>query len=112
MELPFTYNWSGPSGFTGNTQTINITLNGNYYLTVTDANLCTAVTSGFLYERYEPFIVTLQTNICEGTSITLDVNSTSAISYLWSPNAGNATTKNGNRDASCAFKYLSGNRDQ
>ena len=90
---PFAYNWSGPSGFTATLDTIEIITSGNYYLTITDANFCTATTSGFVYQAYEPFIVTLNANICEGESVTLDVNSTTAISYLWSANAGNATTK-------------------
>src|SRR5690606_10130878 len=63
---------------------------GNYYLTVTDANQCTAQTSGFVYETYSPFIVSLNTEICEGDSIELQVNSPSAISYQWSPNALNS----------------------
>jgi hypothetical protein len=90
---PFTYLWNGPSGFTASTQTVVIATNGNYYLTVTDANLCKAVTSGFVYERYEPFVVSLQTRVCEGQNVTLDVNSPSAVSYLWGSNAGNGTTK-------------------
>ncbi|MBK8622860.1 MAG: Ig-like domain-containing protein [Saprospiraceae bacterium] len=90
---PFTYLWNGPSGFTASTQTVVISTNGNYYLTVTDANLCKAVTSGFVYERYEPFVVSLQTKVCEGQSVVLDVNSSSAVSYLWGSNAGNNTTK-------------------
>ena len=90
---PFTYLWNGPAGFTASTQTVVISTNGNYYLTVTDANLCTAVTSGFIYERYEPFVVSLQTRICEGQNVNLDVNSPSAVSYLWGSNAGNGTTK-------------------
>ncbi|MFZ1703296.1 MAG: Ig-like domain-containing protein [Saprospiraceae bacterium] len=90
---PFMYNWTGPSGFTSTLGTIDITLNGNYYITVTDANFCTATSSGFVYTRYEPLIVTLNSTICEGTSISLDVTSATAISYQWDANANNATTK-------------------
>ncbi|HLO52977.1 MAG TPA: Ig-like domain-containing protein [Saprospiraceae bacterium] len=86
----YTYQWTGPSGFTGNTETITITNNGNYYLTVTDVNGCSAVTSGFIYQQFDPFIVSLNTTVCEGESVNLQVNSSSAVSYQWSANAGNA----------------------
>ncbi|HMR88001.1 MAG TPA: Ig-like domain-containing protein, partial [Saprospiraceae bacterium] len=86
----YTYQWTGPSGFTGNTETITITNNGNYYLTVTDVNGCSAVTSGFIYHQFDPFIVSLNTTVCEGESVNLQVNSSSAVSYQWSANAGNA----------------------
>lgn len=91
---PFTYNWTGPSSFTGSTQTISITNNGNYYVTVTDAVGCSATTSGFVYQKYEPFIVSLTTEVCEGQPTNLSVSSSSAVGYLWSANAGNATTAN------------------
>ncbi|MBP6238074.1 MAG: Ig-like domain-containing protein, partial [Saprospiraceae bacterium] len=88
----YSYNWTGPMSFTGTTQSININSDGNYYLTVTDINLCTAVTSGFVYDRYELFIVSLSTEICEGESINLQVDSPFAVSYQWGANAENATT--------------------
>ncbi|MFZ1702738.1 MAG: Ig-like domain-containing protein, partial [Saprospiraceae bacterium] len=89
---PYYYNWTGPSGFIGSTQNISITNNGNYYLTITDSNFCTAVTSGYIYESYSPLIVSLNTEVCEGQSATLNINSSSAISYQWSSNANNTTT--------------------
>nr|MBP9093537.1 hypothetical protein [bacterium] len=84
---PYTYQWSGPSGFTALNENINITQNGNYSVTVTDANFCTATTNGFVYSRYEPFIVTINATICEGDEVDLDVSSTTAVSFLWSANA-------------------------
>jgi uncharacterized protein YjdB len=90
---PFTYNWAGPSGFSGNTQTVSITNNGNYYLSVTDSYGCTANISGFVNEKFDPFVVNLNTEVCEGESVTLTASGTSAISYLWSANASNATTQ-------------------
>lgn len=89
---PYTYNWSGPSSFSGTTQSVNITNDGNYYVTVTDAVGCSANTTGFVYQRYDPTVVSLQTEVCEGQSVNLSVNSASAVSYLWSANASNATT--------------------
>lgn len=90
---PFSYNWTGPSGFNGSTQTITITNNGNYYLTVSDSYGCTAITNGFVNERFDPFIVNLNTEVCEGSSVLLTANGSSIVSYLWSSNAGNATTQ-------------------
>jgi hypothetical protein len=91
---PYTYSWTGPSGFSGNTQLVSISTNGNYYVTVTDNVGCTASTTGFVYTAFEPLIVSLQTTVCEGESVTLNVNATNATAYLWGSNAGNATTSN------------------
>jgi hypothetical protein len=90
---PFTYSWTGPSAFTGNQAIMPITENGNYYLTVTDQYFCQATTSGFVYEKYEPLIVSLQSNICEGQSMDLVVNASSAVSYQWSANAGSSNAQ-------------------
>jgi gliding motility-associated-like protein len=38
---PYTYSWSGPNGFTANTQNISDLTFGIYTLTITDANNCT-----------------------------------------------------------------------
>lgn len=89
---PLTYNWAGPSGFTSSSETIQINTYGNYYITVTDANMCSATSSGFVYESYTPFIVSLNTQVCEGQSLNLTASSPTAVSYLWSTNANSATT--------------------
>ncbi|MDF1694810.1 MAG: Ig-like domain-containing protein [Saprospiraceae bacterium] len=89
----FTYNWNGPGGFSANTQSIDISLNGNYSLTVTDSKGCSSNTTAFVYEAYEPFIFALNTEICEGEEVTLSVNSSSAASYQWGSNAGNSTNQ-------------------
>lgn len=89
---PFTYSWTGPSGFTSNTSPISITNSGNYYVTVTDANSCSSVINGFVYERYDPFIASISTSVCVGESVELSASSPTAISYLWSSNTGNATS--------------------
>ena len=91
---PYTYEWTGPNSYTADTETITISDNGNYYMTVTDAEGCQASTSGFVYEAYEPTIVTLQTEVCEGEAVSLNVNSSSATSYQWSSNADDLTTSN------------------
>ncbi len=90
----YTYSWTGPNGYTGNTEEVLISENGNYFLTITDDNGCTASTSGFVYLQYEPTITTLQTDVCEGESVSLSVNSASAVSYQWSANAGGGSSPN------------------
>ena len=88
----YTYSWSGPNSFTGSTETVSITENGNYFLTITDAGGCEASTSGFVFQEYDPVIVNLQTDVCEGESVELAVNSSSAVSYQWSSNAAGSTS--------------------
>lgn len=89
---PYTYQWSGPNGMTSVGQTIIVGENGNYYLTVTDAAGCTAITQGYIHQAYEPLVVTLNTSVCEGQPVNLQVNSTTAVAYQWDNGAGNATT--------------------
>ncbi|MBK8623012.1 MAG: Ig-like domain-containing protein [Saprospiraceae bacterium] len=89
---PYSYQWSGPEGMTWNTDTISVSENGNYFLTITDAAGCTAVTQGFIYQAYEPLIVSLNTQICEGRSVQLQVNSPTAIAYQWDNNANFVNT--------------------
>lgn len=91
---PFTYNWTGPSGFTSSLQNNPITANGTYFVTITDANLCSANLSASVYEQYEPLIVSLQTSICEGQSVDLAVSASNVQSYQWDANANNASTQN------------------
>ncbi|MBK8701455.1 MAG: choice-of-anchor A family protein [Saprospiraceae bacterium] len=87
---PFTYNWTGPS-FSSTLGTIDIGDNGSYYITVTDINSCSATENAFIYERFDPIVVSLQTNVCEGTSMALSALANNAIAYQWSANAGNST---------------------
>ncbi len=91
--MNFTYNWTGPNGFTASTQVIDADESGNYYVTVTDVAGCSDNTSAYIYAAYEPFIFTLNTEVCEDESITLSVNSATAVDYLWSANAGNSTSQ-------------------
>lgn len=89
---PFTFSWTGPSGFTSMLQSFNIINSGNYYVTVTDGNNCTSNINGLVYERYDPFISAITNEICVGESVVLSVSSPSAISYLWSANATSASS--------------------
>jgi len=87
------YSWAGPGGFASNDQNISISLNGNYFLTITDANGCSGTTNAFVYEEYEPYIFSLNTTVCEGEEITLSVSGENVASYQWSTNAGNSTNQ-------------------
>ena len=85
---PYFYDWDGPSGFDSDLGTIDVLVDGNYYVTVSDAFGCQTNTSAFVYERYDPFIFGLNTEICEGEQVTLSVNSGTAVAYQWDANAG------------------------
>jgi uncharacterized protein YjdB len=88
----YTYSWSGPSSFTSTDSIIDIVESGNYYVTVTDAFGCEESTSGYIYQRYDPYIFSLNTEVCEGDIVDLSINSSTAVAYLWSANAGSDTT--------------------
>jgi gliding motility-associated-like protein len=60
-----TYQWSG--GNTPNSPTNTFTTSGNYFLTVTDADGCTVVTSVEV-DVHPPSFYTFSENICEGES--------------------------------------------
>jgi len=87
---PYSYEWAGPS-MTSTSPTIDIDESGNYYVTVTDSYGCSEEISGFVYQEYDPYILTLDTEVCEGEDVDLAVNSASAVSYIWSANAGSST---------------------
>ena len=91
--IGYTYSWTGPGGFTGTTQTIDIISDGNYFVTVTDGKGCTDMTTAFVYEAYEPFIFALNTTVCDGESVTLSVSGGGQANYLWSASAGSVTTQ-------------------
>lgn len=87
---PYTYVWTGPS-MSANTPSIDIALSGNYNVTVSDQNACSSVASAFVYERFDPIIVSLETSVCEGNPLGLNAVANGATTYLWSENAGNST---------------------
>ncbi|OFX28023.1 MAG: hypothetical protein A2033_14620 [Bacteroidetes bacterium GWA2_31_9] len=77
--LGYSYLWS-----TGSTlQTINVTISGDYSLTITDSNMCS--NSDTINVNFNTLpVVTLgnDTSICDGSNLLLDAGSWS--SYLWS----------------------------
>jgi len=89
----YNYSWTGPGGFASNQQVIDVSIDGNYQLEVTDGAGCSTSTAAYVYAAYEPFIFALDTEICEGEDVTMSVNSTTAAQFQWSANTGNLTTQ-------------------
>lgn len=95
------YAWSGPGGFTSTTQNPNIpsaltSMNGNYTVTVTDANGCvnTAVATVSVIALPIPNAAT-GGPVCVGA--TLNLNSSGGTSYSWTgPNGFTSTSQNPN----------------
>ncbi|MBL7894079.1 MAG: gliding motility-associated C-terminal domain-containing protein [Bacteroidia bacterium] len=95
------YAWSGPGGFTSTTQNPNIpsaltSMNGNYTVTVTDANGCvnTAVATVSVIALPIPNAVTGGA-VCVGA--TLNLNASGGTSYSWTgPNGFTSTSQNPN----------------
>lgn len=83
------YLWSG---VLGSSQTANVTIGGNYTVTVTDANGCTASASATVTVNTIPTpSITGNTNICTGTTTTLDAGPGYS-SYQWSGVLGSSQT--------------------
>jgi len=98
-----TYSWS-PSG---NTQTINVTTAGTYYVTVSDANGCTGSDNVDVIVLPIPNAFAGQDiNICFGDTIQL--NASGGTSYQWSPVSGlsNPNISNPYANPSITTEYL------
>ena len=87
--LPYSYSWS-PTG--GNGPTASGLSAGNYFVTVTDANLCvaalaTTITQPPVFQHTS----TMQPSICggaNGSASVAETGGTAPYSYLWSPTGG------------------------
>lgn len=81
------YSWST----TETTQTITVTTAGTYSVTVSDASGCTGTAQATVIVSNNPTpTITGNTNICAGSSTTLDAGS-GYTSYLWNNNAQTQT---------------------
>ena len=97
---PFTYAWSGPAGFTSNTQDITNLIAGNYTVVVTNSQGCTGTA---IYVISENPVITISENIsnisCFGAtdgSIAISVQGGVApYGFLWAgPNGFSSTMQN------------------
>ncbi len=92
------YSWSGPLGFTGNTQNpsrpnASVGMGGTYSVTVTDVNTCTATASTFVVVNSTLIATASNTGpYCTGASIQLNV--VPGTTFSWSgPNAFTSTSQ-------------------
>jgi gliding motility-associated-like protein len=98
---PFTYSWTGPSGYT-NTQsnvsgahTISGLAAGTYTVTVTDANNCSQTATVTVTQPLATTVAATNSTICQGGSASLTASCTgncTGISYNWSPSTGLSST--------------------
>lgn len=88
---PYTYLWS-PIGGTG--QTADNISPGNYAVTITDANNCTASTtaivnnSGGMTGSIKSFTNVTCNGLSDGTAVAVSTGGTAPISFKWSPGGG------------------------
>ncbi|ANE53219.1 hypothetical protein [Flavisolibacter tropicus] len=102
---PYSYNWSGPNGFSSTSQNPSISnvqtsATGTYTVIITDANGCTATasTSVAINQTVIPSVSIAANpgnNICAGTSVTFTatpINGGIIPSYQWQVNGVNVGT--------------------
>gem|GEM_PF-1257973 len=99
-DVPATYRWAGPSGFTSTAQSFTTATAGTYSVTVTAANGCTAVTSTSVgQDVVAPTVTTSNTGplTCTLTTVTVSATAGEAVTYRWSgPGNFSATTQSFN----------------
>ncbi|MCX6172633.1 MAG: Ig-like domain-containing protein [Flavobacterium sp.] len=100
-NYPYSYSWTGSNGYTATTQNIDNIPAGNYSITVTDANSCSATENGIILTQPSAVVsvVTTPTDAtCQGGSNgsinAIASGGTSPYSYAWSTGA-NTTSING-----------------
>jgi len=90
---PHTFSWSGPNGFTGNSQNISGLGPGTYTVTVTDGNGCTGQTTGSTGTSKTltaPSAIQLSASAtannggCDGTVSAIASGGAGGFSFLWS----------------------------
>ncbi len=92
------YSWSGPGSFSNSNQNPNIVnvlpaSSGNYIVTVTDSNGCSATAQTTVVINANPAATALSNTPCEGQTINL--SSGGGSSYSWSgPNSFSSSTQN------------------
>ncbi len=102
-DIPYNYQWSGPSGFMSNSQIPNsfpaaAIHEGVYAVTVTGNNGCSSVSTTYLdVSSFSAPVVSVSANtsVCQGTNITLSAahtGGTAPFSYIWNGPAGFVST--------------------
>ena len=100
--FPYVFNWSGPNGFSANTQTISNLAPGNYTCQITDANGCafTGVPNTFTATISEPSALdatsfTVTDVLCKGDATgeaeSLPTGGTPPYTYQWNDPAAQTT---------------------
>lgn len=95
---PYSYQWSGPGGFTAGTQDLNMIPAGVYTVSITDGNGCSAAQPFDVTEpgtfNFEATVVPVHCNNSVNGSIQLTASGgTAPYQYAWSgPNGYNAST--------------------
>ena len=106
----FTYLWSGPSGFTANTEDINNIIAGTYTVVATDTNGCVSTATINITEPAVALTGTLSvthvacTELATG-SISLTVNGGTSGYIYWWRGPGNYTSSNQNNSGLFAGLY-------
>lgn len=97
-NVPVTYSWSGPGGFTSALQNPTVTLPGDYDLTVTANNGCThAIVVPVAQDIVQPGASTTGNTLnCTNTQVQISANSpTPGVNYAWGgPNGFTSTLQN------------------
>jgi hypothetical protein len=92
-----TFSWTGPNGFTSNSQTINVSVAGTYTVTITDGSGCTTMSSATLAVNPNPQVTISGPNACQGAPATLTANVTGGTgtpTFSWTgPNGFTANTQ-------------------
>ena len=112
---PYTYTWTGPSGYTASTQDIFSLAVGTYNYTVEDANGCSYNNSVTISNLGNPAIAINTYNdptcnsVCNGdASVSLTTATVGTYSYSWS-NGSTGTTVTGLCDGSYTVTVTDGN---
>ncbi|UTW67759.1 gliding motility-associated C-terminal domain-containing protein [bacterium SCSIO 12643] len=83
----YSYNWTGPNGFTSGNQNIGFLFVGTYYVTVTDQNGCTVTDSAVVTANTNLTVSLADQIICDGSdSVLLNPvvsGANGAITYQW-----------------------------
>ncbi|MBO4615281.1 MAG: PKD domain-containing protein [Bacteroidales bacterium] len=97
-NVPATYSWSGPNGFTSSSASITLpnattNYNGAFVVTATPANGCAVNTTANVVVYANPSVAISNNGpACEGEQVTFTASSNETLSYSWSgPNGFTST---------------------